>query len=380
MTQLSAVLRKAGVEVSVVSSDAPRAAEAGDLPFMWHAIGPGHLRYSYNPRLLKWLRAYRSGYDSVIVNGLWQYHSLCTWLALRNSPVPYFVFPHGMLDPWFKWNHRLKHIKKWMYWAWAEYQVLRDAACVLFTCEEERRRARTSFGFYSHREQVVGFGTAEPAGDSVEAAAAFLERFPLLRQKQLFLFLSRLHPIKGCDVLISAFGRFLEGRGWGGPSAPQEHLVIAGPCASGRYLKCLKRLAASLLPAGSYTFTGMLDQELRLGALRAAEVLVHPSHFESFGLSVVEALACGLPVLISNKVSIWRELDLDGACLVDEDDAAGTYRLLRRYSEVDGRRRRELRASALGCFRRRFEISSVGDRLLGTLRRFTPGCMPQRDG
>ena len=70
-----------------------------------------------------------------------------------------------MLDPWFKKQYPLKHLKKWMYWPWAEYRVLRDAQAVLFTCEEERVLARESFWLYRCNEVVVSYGTAKPKGD-----------------------------------------------------------------------------------------------------------------------------------------------------------------------------------------------------------------------
>src|SRR5262249_24621381 len=73
-------------------------------------------------------------------------------------------FTHGMLDPWFKRRYPLKHLKKWLYWPWAEYRVLRDARAVLFTCEDERRLASRSFWLYRAHERVVGYGIAPPGG------------------------------------------------------------------------------------------------------------------------------------------------------------------------------------------------------------------------
>ena len=70
-------------------------------------------------------------YDAVVVHGIWQYNSLGTWRALHKAVTPYFVFPHGMLDPWFNRTYPLKHLKKMLYWPWAEYRVLRDAKAVL---------------------------------------------------------------------------------------------------------------------------------------------------------------------------------------------------------------------------------------------------------
>ena len=140
-------------------------------------LGPPHFGYAYNSRLVPWLRAHHGDYDAAVVNGIWQYHSFAAWRALRQSNTPYVIFTHGMLDPWFKRQYPLKHLKKWMYWPWAEYRVLRDARAVLFTCESERLLARGSFWLYRCQEQVVSYGTARPGGD---AASEIEEFFTLL--------------------------------------------------------------------------------------------------------------------------------------------------------------------------------------------------------
>ena len=150
-----------------------------------------------------------SRYDAVIVNGIWQFHSFGAWRALRNSSTPYVLFTHGMLDPWFKKQYPLKHLKKWMYWPWAEYRVLRDAQAVLFTCEEERVLARESFWLYRCNEVVVSYGTAKPKGDPELERQEFFTRYPELRGKKLALFMGRIHPKKGCDLLIEAFAKVL---------------------------------------------------------------------------------------------------------------------------------------------------------------------------
>src|SRR5213076_1488953 len=113
----------------------------------------------------------------------------------------------GMLDPWFKRTYPLKHLKKWIYWPWADYRVLRDARAVLFTTEEERLLARQSFWLYRCREAVVDYGTAGPTGDAARQRESFRSAFPMLRDTRNLLFLSRLHPKQGCDTLLAAFAR-----------------------------------------------------------------------------------------------------------------------------------------------------------------------------
>jgi glycosyltransferase involved in cell wall biosynthesis len=104
------------------------------------------------------------------------------------------------------------------------------------------------------------------------------------------------------------------------------------------------------------TFTGPLYGDRKWGALRCAEVLALPSHTENFGITVVEALACGVPALISNEVNIWREIDADGAGLVANADVAGTVDVLDRWLNLRPEARHQMRENAFRSFAKRFEL------------------------
>ncbi len=344
--------------------DAPNECWVRECPVKVHALGPGRGSYGYASAFSTWIEKRRAQYDAVIVHGIWQYSSFGVWRALRGGATPYFVFPHGMLDPWFNRTYPRKHFKKLLYWPWGEYRVLRDAAAVLFTSEEERRLARESFSPYRCSEEVVNYGTARPALDLAAAREIFFARFPSLRERRVILFLSRLHEKKGCDLVIEAFAEMRRAR-------PQEelHLVMAGPPANESYLQQLQELARARGAEAAITFTGMLTGEMKWGALSAADVFLLPSHQENFGIAVVEALACGTPVLVSNKVNIWREIVGDGAGLADEDDGAGTQRLLERWLDLPDAAAAEMRRAARDCFMSRFEIERATDSLLDVLRR-----------
>ena len=329
----------------VVCLDAPQEIFLRPLPFAVHALGPTRLGYGFAPRLLPWLRAHVRQFDAVLVHGLWQYHGLATDRALRpaGSP-PGFIFPHGMLDPWFKRQYPLKHVKKSLYWWLFERRILRHAAAVLFTCEEERRLARTSFGGSSYRERVVAFGTAAPPDHPAPQQEAFFQREPALRGRPYWLFLGRLHRKKGVDLLLEAYGD------------------IAA------------RLA---VPAGTVFWPGMLEGDAKWGALRAAEVFVLPSHQENFGIAVVESLACRTPVLISDQVNIWREIAGDGVGLVEPDTVAGVVRLLGRWITLDAAAKRAMRAAAAESFQRRYEVGAAARSLVATLQAsLPPGLSP----
>ena len=156
-----------------------------------------------------------AGYDAVVVHGIWQYHSFGVWRALHGTATPYFVFPHGMLDPWFNRTYPLKHLKKLLYWPWAEYRVLRDAAAVLFTAEQERLLARESFRLYRCHEVVVNFGTATPEVDWERAREDFYNAFPTAPWKNLSPFPrspARKERLRGADPRLRRVSEFFAGR------------------------------------------------------------------------------------------------------------------------------------------------------------------------
>jgi len=363
--QVSRALNELGHRVEMLSLDTPEDSWVRNSSLKIHARGRGGRNYGYAPEFVRWLRRHQDDYDAIIVSGLWQFHSYGVWQALRGARVPYFVFPHGMLDPWFKRAHPLKHLKKWLYWPWAEYRVLRDARAVLFTCDEERRLARESFWLYRCNERVVNYGTAAPPADRWWQKATFLEQFPELRSRRVVLFLGRLHAKKGCDVLLRAFHVFeSEQREQGDDS---WHLVLAGPDQDG-WQRQLEALAARLKLIGRVTFTGMLRGELKWGAFRQAELFVLPSHQENFGIAVVEALACGVPVVVSTSVNIWREIVQDRAGWACAADAEEVCRALRQWATMNTNERECFCHRAQGCFAGRFEIEQAALSLLAALQ------------
>jgi glycosyltransferase involved in cell wall biosynthesis len=356
--QLAAATRSEH-EHHVVSLDDPTAAFLASFPLPVNALGPASV-LGYSSRLTPWMRSHAQAWDCVVIHGLWRYISVGIWRALRASATPYVVMPHGMLDPWFKREYPFKHLKKWLFWPWTEYRVLKDATAVVFTCEEECRRARQSFWLYRCNEAIGTQAVATPPGDPPAQRANFLKQHPELDGKRIVLFLGRIHPKKGCDNLVSAFA--------GAASADARlHLVMAGPCADGWKAE-LQREAEKLGASRRITWTGMLSGDLKWGAFHSAETFILPSHQENFGIAVAEALACGVPVLISDQVQIWREIEQDGAGLVEPDNLTGTAQLLRRWLELTPAQRGAMSDCARRCFHRRFETSLAADKLTTIFR------------
>jgi glycosyltransferase involved in cell wall biosynthesis len=356
VNQVSAAYREMGVEVDICSLDRQDTEWVRNSRANVYALGPALWKYAYSSRLIPWLKAHAHEYDAVTVHGLWQYTGYAVWRALAGSVTPYYVFTHGMLDPWFKHTYPLKHLKKWLYWACVEYRVLRDARKVIFTCDEERLLARESFWLYKVNEAVTNYGVANPPANADELGAAFLAQYPHLQGTRIALYLSRIHVKKGCDLLIQAFAKIAQ-------RDENVHLVMAGPDPTG-WMPELKAQAEALNVAHRITWPGMLQGKMKWGAYYAAEVFCLPSHQENFGIVVAEALGCGKPVLISNRVNIWREIDADGAGFVADDTLAGTIMNFERWLGLSPEAFHAMKVQATSCFANRFHVQRAAKRLL----------------
>lgn len=350
----------AGIEEHVVSLDPPDAPWVQNFPLTVFGLGEplGSVpewkrrlpwrRYGYRPALLPWLKAHVRDYDVVTVHGLWNYSTMAARLALVGSGVPYLAQTHGMLDPWFKHNFPVKAAGKQAFWLFNEGPLLNNAGFVLFTTEEEKILARESFGPYRVNERVIAYGTSDPGPFKPEHAEAFRAAAPKLKKPYL-LFLSRVHPKKGCDLLIDAFADVCRDR-------DDLDLVMAGP-ASDEYLAELKAQAARQGIGDRIHWPGLLRGDAKWGAFHQAEAFVMPSHQENFGIVVAEAMACSRPVLITNKVNIWREVTASGGGLAENDDLAGTARCLAAFLEMPPEARALMGARAREAFLRHFQVS-----------------------
>ena len=360
LLRMAEVFIKEGHHVQIVTLESEEEVARRTYPFPVTAVGKGIGRYGYNPTLTSWLRRHAGQFDCVIVHGLWNYSSLGSWRALRNLSTPYCIFSHGMMSPWFREHYPLKHLKKQAFWSLAEGRVLRDARYVLFTCDEERLAARNVFRGFRYREWVPGYGTADPTGDPDAQRSEFLATFPSLKDKRFFLFLGRIHSVKGCDLLIEAFAKSIS------TLPPDFHLVLAGPDPSGMVPR-LKKLAEKLGILNRTHWLEMLKGDLKWGTIRAANALIHPSHHENFGIVIAEAMACGTPVLISNKVNTWREVVASQGGFVEPDTVEGTRKLICRFLALSGEEVAKMKTAARQGFLQYFNVEQSARNLLEVL-------------
>jgi glycosyltransferase involved in cell wall biosynthesis len=271
--------------------------------------------------------------------------------------VPYFVFPHGMLDPWFNEQFHLKHMKKMVYWHLLGRRALDSAASLLFTTNEELQRSALAFFPYRWNALISPLGIEEPPLSSTLSEEPRIgAKWPALQGKRYLLFFGRLHPKKGCDLLLRSFAEIRE-------QEPDLQLVMAGP-SEPDYLEKLQLLARDLQIERRVVWTGMVTGHLKWELLRQAETFVLPSHQENFAIAAVEALAVGTPALLSDKVQIWHDVKSEGAGLIEPDTLEGTQRLVRRWVCLPESERRQMSMNAFTCYERRFTAEMFGRRVL----------------
>jgi len=238
--------------------------------------------------------------DLVHIHSLYFFHSLVAGHYCRQNAIPYLVRPHGTLDPFIYRRHRWrKRLVELLF----EHRNIRRATALHFTTAEEQVLA-APYTFDTPGVVVpLGIGADEFA--LMPEPGSFRRRHPEIGDKRIILFFGRVNFKKGLDILAKAFGAAAR-------QCQDVHLVIAGPDNEGWGARVRTWLGKEGV-LGRTTFTGMLLGPDKLAVLRDASMFVLPSYTENFGLAVIEAMAAGLPIIISDKVNIWREVESAGA-------------------------------------------------------------------
>lgn len=356
-------LKNIGIENEVVCFDNPNEEFLESDKIMIYPIGASQGSWSYNSKFSDWLKENFVDFDVIIIHGLWLYHSFASNKTIQHikkikniSSPKIYVMPHGMLDPWFQKasGRRLKAIRNWFYWHLIEKNVINQADGILFTCEQEKILAKDTFSGYRPKAELnIGYGIKQPPALTDFMLVAFNKKYSINGNSYL-LYLSRLHEKKGTDLLIKAY-LALRAQGISLPK-----LVIAGPGIETDFGVKIQKMAAQ---DPDIVFPGMLTGDAKWGAIYGCEAFILPSHQENFGIAVAEALACGKPVLISDQVNIWKEINDVNGGLIEKDTFDGTKSLILKYVNLSIEQKNEMRNNATIAYKKYFTVEQAAIRM-----------------
>ncbi len=252
--------------------------------------------------------------DVVHMHGLWQQHTRRGARACQVARVPYLVAAHGMADPWAL---RQKRWKKAVYSTLIEGPTLRGASCLHALTRPEIQHLRA----FAPKASValIPNGVDLDPFQALPDRASYEVQHPELRGKFVLLFFGRVHKKKGLDLLAPAIAGLTADH-------PDVHLLVAG-LDDGALLPFLKH-AEELAIHDRITYVGHVSGEESRRVWGAADAFVLPSHSEGFSMSVLEALASRLPVLVTHACH-FAELDAHDAGLCVDATVAGVTTGLR---------------------------------------------------
>lgn len=293
VAKLSEEMARRGAEVDIITTTRTRSDELfRPVGVKVQAVPCKFVRaWAYAPGLSSIIKNSVRKADLIHLHGLWLFPHFVTSRASWQAGKPYVVSPHGMMDSWALSQGRLK---KQIYGNLIEWKMLRRAAA-LHTVSESEARDIKRLGFATEVVTIPnGVDSSEFA--DLPSRSVFRQRYPIIADKTVFLFLGRIHPKKGLDLLIRAFCRVAK-------ICPNAVLIIAGPDEAD-YQKHLEDYLAAAGQLHNCIFTGLLQPEERLAALAAADIFVLPSYSEGFPIAPIEALAAELPVILTEACNI----------------------------------------------------------------------------
>lgn len=261
--------------------------------------------------------------DVVHIHGAFSHVTSAAATAARDLGIPYVIRPAGCLD-WACYASGHQVLKR-LFSRLVLFRDVRRAACVQATTEAEAEEIRRWLP--GTRVVVVPLGAAVPDRDDlVKARGAFLSRSPQLRNRQIVLYMSRIAPKKRLDLLVEAVGLLRD-------DLPELMLVVAGQDSG--HLSTVEESIRRTRLAERVMFTGFLQGELKHGALAAASLFALPSIDENFGVAVVEAMAHGVPVIVTPGVGARVFVEESGCGRTVDDNAAAIAAGIRQLLSED---------------------------------------------
>lgn len=279
---------------------------------VWY-FSPLDTFYRVSPQMTRWFAQHISEFDVVHIHSLWSYPAIPAAYFAKRESVPYILHPHNVFNSWGMKNRR--PYTKQLSFRLIESRIAGNATFILYTAEKERAEAAELD--IDTPSRVLPLGIDLTPFEASPSSIPILQRYPALQDRTVILFLSRIDRNKGLGLLLPAFSKLLQ-------ACPQAILLVVGD-GDPVLIREYKEQTIKLNIVDSVIWAGFLVGPEKLAAFAAAHLFVLPSYTENFGIVVVEAMAGGLPVIVSEGVGIAPQItEAEAGLVVSLDSEALT--------------------------------------------------------
>ena len=301
-------------------------------------------KYGFSIKLILWLLNHKNSYNLFIIHGIWQFITLISRMIIPNK---YLVFTHGMLDPYFG-KENFKTIKKKIYWNLFERKNLLMAKYVLLNSAKELTQLNKTFvNTIGIKYKLVNYGLFPRKIDFNKCEKKFSKKFNFINRKRFILFIGRIHPKKGCFLMVKAFAKI--------KNINNFKLLIAGD-TNNLYAKEIKNFIIKKKLHDKVYFLNFLKDEIKWGAIRKAKYTILPSHGDNFGVSIVESLFAGTPVICSNKVGISDIIRQNNAGIIISDNINSIKLAIEKVVNINQKKSDLQSSNSIKCFNNNFNL------------------------
>ena len=355
----SIVLAQKGFHVDILTCDRKNEVFFKSKKIKIINKGPSYFgTYWFNPKLFFWLKKNKDKYSSFIIHGIWQFKTLLARLLIKKK---YYVFLHGQLDPFFETNF-FKLIKKKLYWFLFEKKNLIDAKSILLTSKGEMQTLNKTFVDTNNiKKKIVKYGIIEPKFKKKELKTKFYRKFKKLKNKDFFLYLGRFHEKKGCEIIIEAVKKL--GKDF------SDLILMIGPLENSAYERKIINLINEYSLDKKIIVSNGIFNDLKWAAIHESKAMLLPSHGENFGVSLVESMCYGKPVLTTNKVNISNEILRYKAGYISKNNIDSFVRIIKNFNGLNKLKLNRMSKCARNCFNENFNLSSNKNSLYNLLKK-----------
>tara|TARA_B110000483_G_scaffold186965_1_gene221413 strand:- start:2466 stop:3641 length:1176 start_codon:yes stop_codon:yes gene_type:complete len=354
----SIALSQKGIKVDIITCDNANKSVKKLKNIKVINFGPNYFgNYRLNFKIYNWLKKNRDKYDIFIVHGIWTYISLMARLLIKKK---YFIFTHGQLDPFFSQNF-FKKIKKIFYWVFFEKSNLLQAKKVLVTSKKEIKFLKNTFvNTDGIKFKKIKYGINKENHNKKNISLIFYKKFKLLKGKNFYLYLGRYHEKKGCDILIESINNL--------KNEFKDLILMCGPLEPSNHLKKLYSLIKKYKLESKVILSDAIYGDLKWGAIIESKAMLLASHGENFGVSLVEALSSGKPVITTNKVGISDDILSYNAGVISNDDVSSFTRNFKKFINFKKTKQKAMSINATKCFNSNFNLKSNKNSLYSLLK------------